>query len=453
MQKGDKIELFVEKLVFEGAGLAKRSDFTVFVEGAAPQENVLAEILSVNKSYAKAKVVEVLSPSKYRVKPFCAMANICGGCSWQHVAYEEQLCQKQKIVQETVKKIAGLDIEVKSTIASPQIKEYRHKIQYPIAQTSVSKRILAGYYKKNTHELVNIKHCPIQPIIIDEIIEFIRKKSGEYGICAYDEKQNRGLLRHVVFRHSVYNNEILVIFVINDVCLQKNIEKLSQAVFKEFEPVIGCLVNFNNKKTNTILGKVTQKVIGQDFYVEKLGNKFYHINAASFFQVNPKSAENILKTVKDMINAEVKNPSILDAYSGVGSFGIYLGDIACRVTCVEDFAPAANDALENVKLNNFDNFEILTGDAKVHLKNLMKQGKKYDVVIVDPPRKGLAFEAVETACALSKNLLVYVSCNPSTLARDLKIFSEKGMETLYIQPVDMFCHTYHIENIALLKKK
>lgn len=452
MKKGEKLELFVEKLLFEGAGLARHEGIPIFLGGVAPQEKVLAEILSVNKNYAKAKLIEIIEPSKSRIKPFCVMANVCGGCCWQHVSYGEQLRQKKQIVQEAIKKISGEDIEIKDVIPSPQTVEFRHKIQYPIAQTKVSKRILAGYYKKNSHELVNIKHCPIQPAQIDEIVEFIREEAPKYNVSGYDETKHKGDLRHIVFRHSQATNEILIIFVVNDSKLRKSVKDLAQKVFNEYENVIGCLLNFNNRKTNSILGKETQTIIGQGFYTEKIGDKVYQVSAGSFFQVNPNSAKNILDTVKSMITERVKNPEILDAYSGVGSFGIYLGDIAKNVVCVEDYPPATADAIKNIELNNYKNFEVLTGDAALHLENLTKKGKKFDVVLVDPPRKGLAPEAIKTSAQLSKNLIIYVSCNPTTLARDLKLFKEQGFKTQYIQPVDMFCHTFHIENIAVLER-
>ena len=250
MKKGDKLELFVEKLLFEGAGLARYDGLPVFIDGVVPQEKVLAEILSVNKSYAKAKLVEILEPSENRVKPFCSMANICGGCCWQHVSYEEQLKQKKQIVQETIKKFAGEEIEIKDVIPSPQITEFRHKIQYPVAQTKVSKRILAGYYKKSSHELVNIKHCPIQPVQIDEIVEFIREEAKKCNVSGYDETKHKGDLRHIVFRHSVAYDEILVIFVVNDLKLRNQVKALATKVFETYKNVIGCLVNFNNKKSN-----------------------------------------------------------------------------------------------------------------------------------------------------------------------------------------------------------
>lgn len=453
MQKGDKLELFVEKLVFEGAGLARCGETVVFVDGAAPQEKVLAEIISVNKNFAKARLVAVLEPSLYRIKPFCALASVCGGCCWQHVEYKEQLRQKKQIVCETLRKISGQDYDVRDVIPSLEIKAFRHKIQYPVSQTKVSKRILAGYYKKNSHELVNIKHCPIQPKIIDEITEFIRIEALKCGVSAYNEKRHKGLLRHIVFRHSASDGSVLVNFVVNDKKVCTSLKHLANNVFERFSEVIGCCVNFNTQKTNTILGGKSETIVGRGFYREVLGDKTYQISAESFFQVNPDAALNILSTVKSMIMNEITEPQILDAYSGVGSFGVFLGDIAKSVTCVEDFPTATVDAIENVELNGYKNFEVLTGDAKVQLDKLLSARKTFDVVIVDPPRKGLAPEAVKTSAQLSKSLIIYVSCNPSTLARDLKLFKEEGFVAQYIQPVDMFCHTYHIENIALLKKR
>ena len=452
MQIGDIVQLKIDKLVFEGAGLARKDGLTIFVDGVCPGDIVKAELISINKTFARAKFVELIVASDKRVKPFCAMSNVCGGCCWQHVDYTEQLVQKKNIVIETIKKIAGLDVEVGDVISSNDILGYRHKTQYPVSQTKVSKRLLAGYYKKNTHEIVNIKHCPVQPKIVDDIVDFIRENISKYNITAYDEKKHKGTLRHIVCRHSAFNQKTLLILVVNDIKLHNGIKLLLNDIFEKFDEISGCVVNFNTKKTNTIFGEKTITVIGDDFYNEKLGEKIYKISSNSFFQVNPSSAINLLETAKKMIVENTEKPKILDAYSGVGSFGIYLSDIAESVTFVEDYAPACADALINVGLNNLKNYEILTGDAKVELKKLVDRNEKYDVVILDPPRKGLSEEALNFAVDLSKNIIVYVSCNPTTLARDLKLFKEKGFEPQYVQPVDMFCHTFHIENVALLKK-
>ena len=448
---GDIIELVPEKLVYEGAALAKINGYPVFIEGACPQDKLKVRILKANKNFASAVIEEILEPSPHRVKPFCPMHNVCGGCGWQHIDYDFQLEQKKNIVFETVKKITGEDIEVKDVIPSPQTRAFRSKVQYPVSQTKVSKRLLAGYYKKGSHELVNIKFCPIQPKIIDKITEFIRQNAQELGISGYNEKLHKGELKHLVYRYSCSKNELIVIFVVNDTKLSEKFKKLSKKLIEEFAHIKGCLINYNTDKTNLIMSGDTRKILGENYITEKIGDKTFKISANSFFQVNIGSAKNIFNIVKDIIKNNYPNARILDAYSGVSSFGIWLSDIAKEVVSVEEAPSATKDAAENVKLNNVTNLTALNGDAKKIFEQLVQKSEKFDVTVLDPPRKGCSKEALDFAIKLSKKSIIYVSCNPSTLARDLKYLKENGFRTKYIQPVDMFCHSYHIESVAWLE--
>lgn len=452
LKKNDEIILETEKMVYEGAALARIDGFPIFIEDAAPNEKVKIKVTSVNKNYAKGSVLEIVESSKFRIKPFCALHNACGGCQWQYIDYNEQLNQKRNIVFETVKKITGEEIEVMPLIASPEITGFRHKIQYPVSQTKVSKRLLTGYYKKHSHELINIKHCPIQPAKIDDLVTIIKEKAMELQISAYNEKKHIGTLRHIVFKHSSYNNKTLIVFVINSEDVPDKIDKLASFVYKNCEDIAGVCINFNTSKNNVILGSKGKCLIGDDYYTENLDGKLYQISAESFFQVNPFSAEIILKTVKNMILENNSHPSILDAYAGVSTFGVYLSDISKSVICVENVSSASEDAITNKFANNCSNLEILNGDAAEILTELAEKNHKFDAVILDPPRKGCDERALDSVYNLTKDLIIYVSCNPSTLARDLKYLKEKGFITKYIQPVDMFPHTYHIESIALLKR-
>ncbi len=448
----DEIELTVEKMVYEGSALGKYDSMPVFVEGGCPEDLLKVKITKVNKNYATAKILEILSPSKHRVKPFCPIHNVCGGCGWQHIDYNFQLIQKRNIVEETIKKITGDSIEVKPVIPGPETREFRCKLQYPCTQTKVSKRLIAGYYKKGTHEIVNVKYCPIQPKIIGKILEFIRTKASELSITAYNEKKHKGELRHIIFRYSKSENTCLIIFVVNDIKLTDKFKKLAKAVMNEFAHVTGCCINYNTEKTNLIMSNDTRKIQGENFYYEKIGDIKYRISANSFFQVNIGSAENIFNNVKNIIEKNYGKPKILDAYSGVSSFGLWLKDIAKSVTCVEEAPSSSKDAIENVKLNNAQNFTILNGDAKQIFHDLISKHEKFDVTVLDPPRKGCEKESLDIAIKLTAKAIIYVSCNPSTLARDLKYLHENGFKTKYIQPVDMFCHSYHIESIAWLEK-
>lgn len=449
---GYVLEVVPQKLVYEGAALAKPDGYPVFIDGACPGDKLKIKITKANKNFANAVIEEIIEPSPHRVKPFCPMHNVCGGCGWQHIDYDFQLEQKRNIVEETVKKITGEDIEVKPVVASPQTKAFRSKVQYPVSQTKVSKRLLAGYYKKGSHELVNIKFCPIQPKIIDKITDFIRQNAQELGISGYSEKLHKGNLKHIVYRYSRSENNLIVIFVVNDTQLRDKFKKLSKKLTDEFAHIKGCLINYNPEKTNLIMSNDTRKITGENFITEKIGDKIFKISANSFFQVNIGSAENIFNIVKDIIKNNYKDCRILDAYSGVSSFGIWLSDAAKEVVSVEEAPSATKDAAENVKLNNVTNLTALNGDAKKIFEELIAQGQKFDVTVLDPPRKGCEKESLDYAVKLTEKAIIYVSCNPSTLARDLKYLHENGFQTQYIQPVDMFCHSYHIESVALLKR-
>lgn len=448
----DELEVRVEKLVYEGSSLAKVDGYPIFIDGGCPEDKLKIRIKKANKNFAQAEIVEIIEPSSHRTKPFCPLHNVCGGCGWQYVDYDFQLEQKRNIVFETVKKITGKEIEVKPVLKSPLTREYRYKVQYPVSQTKVSKRLLAGYYKKGSHELVNIKYCPIQPKIIDKITEFIRKTAQELEISGYNEKTGKGELRHLVFRYSGSENECIVIFVINDTKINEKFKKLSKKVMEEFAHVKGCLVNYNTSRSNLIMTQDTRKIDGQNFVTEKIDDKVYKISANSFFQINIGSAKNIFDTVKNIVKENYPAPRILDAYSGVSSFGIWLADIAKEVISVEEAPSATKDAAENVKLNNITNLTALNGDAKKIFGELVGKNEKFDVVLLDPPRKGCEKDSLDFAIKLANKAVIYVSCNPSTLARDLKYLHENGFLTKYIQSVDMFCHSYHIESVAWLEK-
>lgn len=448
MKINDEYTVKIEKITNLGFGLAKIDGFVVFVKDACPEDTAKIKITKVNKNFANGEIIELIKPSKHRVKPFCPMQKVCGACQLQFIDYDYQLELKQQIVQDAMKTIGNLDIEIPRPIPSPEIKNYRHKIQYPVTETKNSKRILAGYYKPGTHEIVNIKYCPIQPEICDRIIEFIREKAFDYGISGFNEKKHSGDLRHIVIRSSLATGKNLVILVVNATKTFDRLNDFAKCIFEEFYEVAGVCVNFNSKKTNVILGNKTECLAGKDFVKERILDKTFRIGPNTFFQVNPKSAENIFRYVKEYIQNNFENPIILDAYAGITSFGICISDICKKVVSVEENKEATELARETAKVNNIENVEIHNQDAA---KFFGKEKRKFDAIILDPPRKGCTKESLDEACRLSKGKIIYVSCNPATLARDLKYLKEeKGATIESIQPFDMFCHTYHIENVAII---
>ncbi len=441
----------IEKLSNLGFGIARVEGYVIFVENACPEDKVKIRITKKNKNFANAVITEIIKPSKHRVSPLCPMQKVCGACQLQFIDYKFQLEQKKEIVKDI---FMGSGIEIRDVIPSPKIKEYRRKIQYPVSETRDSKRILAGYYKQNSHEIVNIKYCPIQPKECDDIIDFIRNNAPVFGISGYNEKKHAGDLRHVVIRSSELTGENLVILVINSSKFLDKVKNLAKKIYENFENVSGVGINLNPNKTNLILGKETDIVGGQNYIEERLCDKIFKVGAKTFFQVNPLSANNIFEYVKKYVSKNYNTPVILDAYAGIAAFGICLSDISEKVVSVEENKASVDLAEEIVKQNGIKNIELHNMDAgEFFEKELNTRGKYYDVMVLDPPRKGCSQQSLDYALKLTKREIIYVSCNPSTLARDLKYLTEQGCTVEFIQPFDMFPHTYHIENVAIINIK
>lgn len=445
MHENDELTVKIEKFSNLGCGIAKIDGQVVFVENACPGDEVKIKITKVNKNYASAKVIEIITPSPYRIEPFCPMQKVCGACQMQFIDYDYQLKLKKQIVEDAMRTIGHIDTPVNEPIPSPQIKNYRQKIQYPVSQKKEG-RIVAGYFKPQTHEIVNIKYCPIQPEVCDDIIEFIRENAPKFQITGFNEKKHTGDLRHVVIRSSADNGKCLVTLVVNARQTFERLNKFAQTIFENFEKVTGVCINFNSKKTNVILGAKTECIYGNDFIEEKILDKTFKIGADTFFQVNPKSAENIFKYVKDEV-VKLDEPTVLDAYAGIATFGIVVSDVSEKVISVEENSASIEKAKEVLQENDINNVELYAQDTTKYLKSIKR---KFDITILDPPRKGCTQEALNEALVHTKQKIIYVSCNPATLARDLKYLVEKGCTVESIQPFDMFCHTYHIENVAVI---
>ena len=438
----------IEKLSNLGYGITRYEGYVIFVENACPEDVVKIRLTKKNKNYANAVILEIIKPSPHRITPLCPMQKVCGACQLQFIDYNFQLELKKQIVEDELKHIG---VNINNVIPSPKIKGYRRKIQYPVSETKESKRIIAGYYKPASHEIVNIKYCPIQPESCDKIIEFIRNTAQELGIKGYIEKTHSGDLRHVVIRSSEYNEKNLVILVINSVKVLDKIKKLAHKIYTELPDIAGVGVNLNPNKTNLILGKETKILEGVGYIEEKLCDKIFKVGAETFFQVNPSSADNIFEYVRRYVSDNFKKPLILDAYAGITAFGICLSDVAKKVVSVEEVKESVVLADKIIKENGIKNIELHNMDAGMFFeKELKTKGRTFDITVLDPPRKGCTKESLDYALKLTKSNIVYVSCNPSTLARDLKYLVEQGCKVESVQPFDMFPHSYHIENVAII---
>lgn len=439
----------IEQISNLGEGIAKQDGLVIFVKNTCPGDVAQVKIIKQTKSYANAELIKIITPSPHRIEPMCPLQKVCGACQLQFIAYEQQLKIKQQIVKDTARKLENVTIG--ETIPSPEIKEYRHKIQYPISETQHSRRILAGYYKQKSHEIVNIKYCPIQPRICDEIIEYIRETAPKYGIKGYKENKHSGDLRHVVIRASKATGKNLVVLVVNATKTFDRLNQFANDIYAHFKEISGVCINFNSKKTNLIITDKTELVCGKDYIKERLCDVTFRIGANTFFQVNPQSADNIFRYVKKIITDNFEYPTILDAYAGIATFGIVMSDIAKKVVSVEENKDSIKIASEILKLNNINNVELHSMDtAKFLEKEIQTKKRQFDITILDPPRKGCSIESLDKAIQVTKSKIIYVSCNPQTLIRDLEYLISKGAKVSFIQPFDMFCHTYHVECVTVI---
>lgn len=448
----DELELRVEKLTYQGSALARTEDgFVVFVKNAAPCDLVKVKITKANKNWAVGEIIEILEESKHRKKPICPLFNACGSCSYQYVDYDFLLQEKNNMLKEAFYGL-GYDVEFRKPCASPKIEEYRHKIQYRVSETKNSKRLLVGYFKEKSHDIVNIKFCPIQPKIADEMAEFLRQN---WSLGGYVEKTHKGLLRSFIVRFSSDLQNALVTLVLN--LEEKNFSQFefklcdfAKKMSEKFPQIKGVSVNFNSEKTNNILGQKFKTIFGEEFIYENLGDeKKYKISPSSFFQVNPHCAKEIFDEVKGYID---DGSVILDAYGGVGAIGIWCASCAKKVVLVEESESSIKDAKENFKLNNVEKYEIFLADAKAQFRKFIKEKKKFSHIIIDPPRKGCDREALEILSQLGEKI-IYVSCNPQTLVRDLKILGELGFVAKSTRAFDMFPFSYHIESVTMIEKE
>lgn len=435
MNIGDEYVVKIEKFSNLAKGIAKIDGQVIFVDGACVDDVLKIKINKINKNYANAKISEIISPSKHRTKPFCPMYNVCGACSMQNIDYNYQLTLKKQIVEDAMKKIGKIDIPVNFPIASPKTKNFRQKIQYPVTVTKNSKRILAGYFKEKTHDIINIKYCPIQPEICDNIIEYIRNNFP---------KEYSDILRHIVIRGSEYSNKFLITLVVRQEF--SGLKAFTDALFNEFDCIVGVCANINNKNSNVILSDKTICLTGKDFVEEKILDKIFKIGADTFFQINPLSAENIFDYVKKEVKKS-ENPTVLDMYAGIAVFGIVVSDVSKSVVSVEENEHSIQMAKDVMKTNDVNNIELISADSLEYIKS---SNKTFDITILDPPRKGCTEEVLDEVIKHTKEKIIYVSCNPATLARDLKYLQEKGCKVISLQPFDMFCHTYHIETVAII---
>ena len=434
-----------------GVGIGKFEGFTVFVDGGLVKDKIKVKITKSKKNYAVGEIVDILESSPYRVERKCSKKlKECGGCQIQELDYKEQLNLKTNEVKQVISRIGKLnDVIIHDALGMKDPFRYRNKAQFPIQK--VDGVPVIGFYKKKSHDIIPTDQCIIQHDVNDKIIKIIKTYIRAYKVSIYDEKTHTGVLRHLVTKIGFTTKEVMVVLVANGRKLPYLNELAS--VLKENIPGFKTLVvNVNREKTNVILGNENRIIYGNGKINDNIGDLVFEISPLSFFQVNPVQTEVLYNKALEYANLGV-NDTVFDIYCGIGTISLFLAQKAKKVYGIEIVEEAIKDAKRNAQLNKLDNVEFYVGKAEEIVPKLYKQGKRANVVVVDPPRKGCDEKVLDTIVSMQPNRVVYVSCNPSTLARDLNYLDERGYKCLEVQPVDMFPHSVHIENVALIVKK
>lgn len=435
---------------FEGEGIAKIDGYTIFVPNAIKGEKVKILIVKVLSSHAFGKIIEVIEASKYRVESDCSTYKRCGGCNLRHIKYEKTLEMKQNAVQSLVNKTLNNKIKVSKVVGMENPFYYRNKAQYPVGLDKNGNPVI-GVFANRTHEIIQMQDCKIQHKESEKIAKYIFDLWNKKNLSIYSETTGKGLLRHIVIKIGFKTNEIMCILVINGKDIPNEAQIIEQVV-NRFPNVKTIVKNINTKNTNVILGKKNINIYGAGTISDKLGNLVFKISPLSFYQVNPVQTEKLYNIGVEA--AKITNDDVVfDLYCGIGTISLFMAQYAKKVYGVEIVEQAVEMAKENAKINGIDNVDFLAGDVEHVLDDLIN-GKKIvpDVVMIDPPRKGLDKKSIQNLLSVAPKRLVYISCNPATLVRDLASFEDK-YEIKSITPVDMFPFTSSIESVAVLQLK
>ncbi|MGU8277211.1 23S rRNA (uracil(1939)-C(5))-methyltransferase RlmD [Clostridium perfringens] len=438
---------------YEGEGIAKVDNkYPIFIEGALKGEKVKVRIVKVNKNFAYGKLMEVLEASEERVNPPCAIYKRCGGCKLQHASYKAQLDFKWDRVKDCVSKIGKLDPSiVKYPLGMEEPWRYRNKVQLPIGL--INGEVKIGFFAPRSHDIIDMESCLIQDEIGDKVVKLTREWIEKFNIRPYNvdgEYDEKGIVRHIMIRRGFTTNEVMIVLVTNGEKLPHK-EEFVDLMVKNIPGIKSIIQNINSKKTNVILGLESKTLWGEDTISDYIGDFRFNISPLSFFQVNPTQTEVLYGKALEYANL-TGNEEVFDAYCGTGTITLFLSQKAKKVYGVEIIPQAIDNAWINAKENKVENVEFFVGESEVVIPDLINKGVKADVVVVDPPRKGCDKKLLDAITNIDAKKIVYVSCDPSTLGRDLKVLEENGYKTLEVQPVDMFPNTAHVECVVLMSR-
>ncbi|MBH5319025.1 23S rRNA (uracil(1939)-C(5))-methyltransferase RlmD [Paenibacillus sp. GSMTC-2017] len=471
--KNEELTVDIIGLTHDGEGVGRANGFTLFVQGALPGESARVRVMKLKKQYGYAKLLELTKKSEDRLNPPCDIFKECGGCQLQHFDYEAQLAWKRQHVVDNLKRIGKLQVEgegsdsgqveagtagkaniagitVLPTVGMSDPWRYRNKAAVPVGASQDSKELIAGFFARGSHRIIDMDDCLIQHDDNDEVIRAVKRIGRELRIPPYNEETGQGVLRHVMARTGVVTGEMMIVLITNGKRLPRQPEWIEH-IRKALPNVKSIIQNVNERDTNVIFGDETRVLWGSEVIYDELDGIRFAISARSFYQVNPEQTVALYRTAVEYAGLTGVE-KVIDAYCGIGTISLFLARQAGHVYGVEIVPEAIEDAKRNAKLNGIENASFEAGPAEVVIPRWRKEGIEADVIVVDPPRKGCDPALLETILEIRPERVVYVSCNPSTLARDLRTLEDGGYRTEKVTPVDMFPWTVHVESVALLTR-
>ena len=449
IEKNKEYEIEIESVTSEGMGVGHIDGFCVFVPSTVDGDRVRALIVKVKTGYAYAKCVEVLRKSKYRKEPVCAAFSKCGGCQLMHIDYGKQLEIKKEIIENALKRIGGIDVKVSQMLGAENELRYRNKMIFPIGCDKNANKI-CGFYRERSHDIIPLDDCflgdGINAKIIDTVMDFMEK----YNISAYNEMSHTGIVRRLFIRKGFYTGEIMVVLSINAKVLP-HCNELAESLSSLSPQIKSVILNFNTKRTNAVLGDKNTVIFGNETISDYLCSMKYEISPNSFYQINPQQTERLYNKAIELAEID-SNDNVMDLYCGIGTISLCAAKKAKHVVGVESVEQAVLNARKNAENNKIDNVTFYASQAEKIVPELVGQGYKPQVVILDPPRKGSDVVTLGAIVNASPDKIVYVSCNPATLARDLKFLADNGYRVKSVCGVDLFPQTVHVETCVLLSK-
>ncbi|WP_294181063.1 23S rRNA (uracil(1939)-C(5))-methyltransferase RlmD [uncultured Clostridium sp.] len=458
IMKNLKYILRISGIGYRGEGVGRIDGFTFFIPGALQGEKVIVKAVKVNKNFAFGKLLDVVEPSPERVNPPCAVYKRCGGCQLQHMSYSAQLNFKKNRVRECLERIGKFEVTESSgenslklydTLGMKNPYRYRNKVQLPVGRDESGLKI--GFYANRSHDIIDMDSCLIQDESADRVVKSIRKWIEKYNVPVYDEKTGRGIIRHIMIRKAFVTGEIMVVIVTSVSEIPHKAEFI-EALIQNIPHIVSIIQNINDRRTNVILGDKSVTLWGKDSISDYIGKFRFNISPMSFFQVNPLQTKILYRKVLEYAHL-TGNEIVFDAYCGTGTISLFLSQKAKKVYGIEIVESAVENAGVNARENGIHNVKFISGKSEEIIPKLAEEGIKADVMVVDPPRKGCDAALLRFAASMSPRTIVYVSCDPATLARDLGILSNLGYRPEKVQPVDMFPQTAHVETVVKLKRK